>query len=128
MGIETSLECSNCHSVFTYCDGGGFDFHLLHCDRCGKEKLVNYSKLREIHWKYFRDRNPVYAAADLFYLHYPPNGQPKPNRDLYWREIEDVAGNCRCGGQYREAAPRRCPKCKSTNVQEIEFVGARLYD
>lgn len=33
-----------------------------------------------------------------------------------YKEVEKIAGNCKCGGQYQFNAPSRCPICKSANI------------
>lgn len=34
-------------------------------------------------------------------------------------EAADPWGRCRCGGEFSHDAPPRCPKCHSTNYEEI---------
>ena len=38
MGSSYTARCKACGEVFTASSGGGFNFQLLHCDTCGKER------------------------------------------------------------------------------------------
>lgn len=42
-------ECSKCGTKFKVSEGGGFTFHVLHCDKCGMEKRTEFNELGEIH-------------------------------------------------------------------------------
>jgi predicted Zn-ribbon and HTH transcriptional regulator len=44
----------------------------------------------------------------------------------YNHRVEAIAGKCRCGGRYLFNAPPRCPKCRSTDVEEGEITA--MYD
>ena len=42
MGLRFSAACNQCGFNFTVSEGGGFVFHELHCDKCGKVKGVGF--------------------------------------------------------------------------------------
>lgn len=42
--------------------------------------------------------------------------------------IENGVGSCRCRGTYRVDAPCRCPKCRSTQVEQDENGMTVLWD
>jgi len=54
MGGVVSAKCRKCGKAFEYSDGGGFFFHLVRCDRCGKTKSVPFSRLGELHLRYLK--------------------------------------------------------------------------
>jgi len=54
MGSESSARCLDCDEAFTVCEGGGFFFHLLRCDRCGAGKSIPFDKLGELHLRYLK--------------------------------------------------------------------------
>jgi hypothetical protein len=108
-----SYRCFDCDSVFYHESGGGFGFHSLDCDKCGKHKLLDFSKLRDIQRRHFH-KHPAGCGTTWLYVREVNLGN---NQDTYYTEVERAAGNCECEGKYRFNAPTRCPKCKSTNVQ-----------
>jgi len=42
MGMSYEAICNDCGAKFTANEGGGFVFHLLHCDRCGAERAISF--------------------------------------------------------------------------------------
>jgi hypothetical protein len=56
MGTVSSVKCKDCGFKFTVNEGGGFKFHLLHCDRCGESKAVVFDELGDMHWRYLKGR------------------------------------------------------------------------
>lgn len=49
MGNKTKDKCLDCGRTFTVDHGGGFFFHLIRCDRCGKTKAIDFSDLGNRH-------------------------------------------------------------------------------
>ena len=49
MGSIFGVICDNCGHKFEVNCGGGFIFHLLHCDKCGKEKSILFEESGEAH-------------------------------------------------------------------------------
>ena len=45
MGYSTDAKCLDCGKVFEVSHGGGFSFHLLRCDKCGKSKSITFDKI-----------------------------------------------------------------------------------
>ncbi len=107
MGYQFEATCSACDHRFTVRDGGGERFDLLHCDRCGRSRSVEYAKVGD--WRQAEEQG---AAA----------------REEYRRALEEHAGPCRCGGHFRVGAPARCPKCRSPDFREDPGGRSILYD
>ena len=88
MGISYRTKCEQCEHRFKVNEGGGFTFFRLHCDKCGRGKYIDHEQVE----------TPL-----------PPD----------WEKIsEELADQCRCGGQFLIDAPPRCPKCKSSELVE----------
>jgi hypothetical protein len=64
MGLRPGAVCSICGKRFTVNDGGGFFFHLLHCDACGKAKEIAFDKLGEMHLRCIRDWGTLVCCID----------------------------------------------------------------
>jgi hypothetical protein len=47
MGTEHGAKCKKCGHSFGVSEGGGFVFHMLHCDRCGDIGLFCQSICRD---------------------------------------------------------------------------------
>ena len=113
MGHRARAKCLDCGASFTVNQGGGFAFHLLRCDKCGKTKTVGFDLLWDIHdryWKGVKSRQngavsehdkPVSEQVDVAFV----------SKEEYHREVEKIAGKCKFGGQHGFDAPPRCPKC-----------------
>jgi len=117
MGVQFTGICTDCGTRFAVNEGGGFFFHLLHCDNCGHEKTVGFGELGETHARYLKGLSGPYsiATAELEErMKACCKGDPL-TQDVYHVEVEKHAGVCACGGQYRLDAPPRCPHCASTN-------------
>ena len=124
MGTEYRAKCKKCGKKFTVSDGGGFFFHLLHCNKCGKEKSISFDKIGEPHLRYIKGLGTPYCGAsskhDEYILkNYP--GEPLSEEE-YHKAVEKIAGKCKCGGQFRFNAPPRCPKCRSAELLRYEHV------
>jgi hypothetical protein len=122
MGVEMSAKCRKCGCKFSARSGGGFMFHLLHCDTCGRDKSISFEELGEAHLRYLKGLKGPYCVAtsehDRFVRENYP-GDPLPEED-YHKVIDSIAGECRCGGHFRMDAKPRCPKCKSDDYIEDE--------
>ena len=110
--------------------GGGFCFHLLHCDQCGKEKSIGFDELGEVHLRYLKGLSGPYSIATRDHdkevqERYP--GEPLSEAE-YDLKVEEVAGKCKCGGRFSFDAPARCPLCKSDDYREDPEVCELLYD
>jgi hypothetical protein len=122
MGIRYSAICHDCGNEFVASSGGGFFFHKLHCDKCGKEKDISFDELKDLHWKYIKGLPGPYTVAtagmDKFIKEQYP-GEPISEKQ-YHGEIERAAGKCPCSGSYKMDAKPRCPVCKSLNYSKSE--------
>ena len=98
MGRRFLGECKKCGKEFMVQEGGGRDFYLLHCDTCGKEKVIYQTEL---------DKNiPLVNTTDL----------------SYDEKVEEYAGKCK-EGQYKIKAKARCPICNSDEYTFAERDG-----
>jgi len=120
MGTRSSATCRDCGFTFTVSEGGGFKFHLLHCDRCGKSKGVGFDELGDMHWRYLKGRggSTYYGIGDRLaddeaYLE-RCSDDPVSEAE-YYAYIEKTAGQCPCGGSFKLDVSPRCPRCKSAN-------------
>ncbi len=120
MGHQVQAKCLDCGSTFTVNHDGGFFFHLIRCDKCGRTKSIGFDELGELHLRYLKGLPGPYCIASLEqdrnireYARVEPISEHE-----YQRGIEAIAGKCRCRGKYTLDAPPRCPKCRSTRVEE----------
>ncbi len=129
MGSEYPAECRKCGHEFRVSSGGGFIFHLLHCDTCGKNMEILFEEIGEDHLRYLKGLEGPYSIATAEHDkavrdNYP--GDPITSEE-YHKAVEKLAGKCKCGGHYRFDAGARCPKCKSDDFDEIDGEGV-YYD
>lgn len=120
MGHQVDAKCLDCDGSFTVEHGGGFFFHLLRCDKCGKTKSIDFGKLGELHLRYLKGLDGPYCVASSEHdENVRENVRVEPiSEDEYHSGIEAMAGKCRCRGKYTLDAPPRCPKCRSTHLKE----------
>ena len=113
--------------------GGGFNFELVRCDKCGKTKSITFEKLDKLRQKY-RQR-VLKSLQGPFPIATPEHDEEVRRQALAGaksgfdsnREINMVAGKCRCGGKFSLDAPPRCPKCHSTRIENNNN-SVTLYD
>ncbi len=122
MGVEMAVRCRKCGCGFSARFGGGFIFHLLHCDTCGKDRSISFEEIGEAHLRYLKGLKGPYCVAtsehDRFVRENYP-GEPLPEED-YHKVIDSIAGECGCGGHFRMDAKPRCPECRSEEFEEVE--------
>lgn len=128
MGHEVEAKCLDCGTTFTVMHGGGFFFHLVRCDKCGRTKSIGFDDLGELHLRYLKGLPGPYCVASSGHDEHVRKDLPvEPiSEDEYHIGINAMAGKCRCGGKYTLDAPPRCPKCRSTRVEEGEAI--LMYD
>lgn len=128
MGHQVSSKCVECGNTFTVDHGGGFVFHLLRCDKCGKTKSIGFDRLGELHLRYLKGLPGPYCVGTSEHdKHVREHVDVEPiSEHEYHRGVEKIAGKCRCRGKYVFDAPPRCPKCHSANIKEGEITG--MYD
>ena len=54
MGSRYNAICLDCGDYFSIDEGGGFFFHLLKCDACGKDREVSFDKLGELYFRFLK--------------------------------------------------------------------------
>ncbi|VGO18070.1 hypothetical protein SCARR_00121 [Pontiella sulfatireligans] len=120
MGHHAETKCLDCGYTFWESYGGGFTFHLLRCDQCGDSKQIAFDELGELHLQYLKGLDGCYCVATLEYDEYVRKHAPVTSitEEEYHRGISDFAGPCECGGRYTVDGLPRCPKCKSTRLEE----------
>ena len=122
MGHRAETKCLKCGETFSRSHGGGFFFHLLHCELCDDAKSIDFEALGELHTRYVKGLPGPYCSASYegdLYIQQHVDVEPISRAD-YLRGVEEFAGSCTCGGQYRFDATPRCPSCKSTEVEKAE--------
>lgn len=120
MGERYLAMCEKCGHKFHINEGGGFFFHLLRCNRCGKTKSISFKKIGDPHLKYIKGLAMPYCMASAesdmkIQRDYP--GEPISEKE-YHMVVEKIAGKCNCGGRYKFNAHPRCPKCKSSKIKD----------
>ena len=130
MGMQCDATCQKCGHAFPVCDGGGFSFHLLRCDTCGKEKSVDFASLGELHGRYLKGLSGPYSIATRARDEHLRAGTPGPpiSEEEYHAAVEAFLGKHRCGGRFRFDAPPRCPKCRSIDIKYDEGGPTIMYD
>lgn len=128
MGCTFKATCRDCRLNFEASEGGGFFFHQLQCDRCAEVKAISFEEIGEPHLKYLKGLPGPYCIAssksdENVQKTYP--GEPV-TEEQYHRFVEQMAGICGCGGQFKFDAPIRCPQCRSSNTEEGDLL--LLYD
>lgn len=120
MGTELSVVCGSCRASFSVSEGGGFTFHLLHCDLCGAEVTVGFAELGRTHQRYVAGLDTPHCLAAqeqdrAAQLSFP--GDPLDEK-AYHAAVEATAGRCGCGGRFTLEASPRCPRCGSASYEE----------
>jgi hypothetical protein len=116
MGSATGYRCQACGTCFQACDGGGFFFDLLHCDRCGVARNVAHGAMGDVHLAFVKGLKMPYAMARAELdgeIQRTYQGQPL-DEGAYHAAVEHQLPPCTCGGRFSYAAPPRCPHCGST--------------
>jgi predicted Zn-ribbon and HTH transcriptional regulator len=123
MGHTAEGKCLECGEEFEFSQGGGDEFHLVRCDKCGETKSlaleeIPFEELWERKIRYEKGQVTRYfTVAELDKLARIRRGE-RISKDEYNAAVELVAGRCGCKGKYTLNAPPRCPKCRSTNISE----------
>jgi hypothetical protein len=130
MGESHSGVCSSCGHRFTVSVGGGFTFHLLHCDQCGRGKTLAFDRIGELHLGYVKGLRGPYsiatAAGDVV-IQREYRGKALTEAD-YQAAVEAKLRKCKCGGRFTFAAVPRCPKCRSAELMDDPEGPFLLYD
>ena len=94
MGHQVEMICQDCSARVSVRQGGGVLFEVTRCDKCGAEKNVGNAAVG------IEPEDSIYEE------------------DIWPKKIEEVAGTCKCGGQFKIDAPPRCPECGSVNLKQ----------
>ena len=116
------VKCLKCDTIFEAKEGGGFFFHTLHCDKCGRDKGISPEELGEIHLRYVKGLKMPYSLASADndkYIQENYTGEPIDESE-YKNAIEHLAGKCPCGGRFSLTARSRCPKCHSDKYKVLD--------
>jgi hypothetical protein len=107
VGCVVEAECLECGNVFTLEHGGGFFFHLVRCDKCGRTKSISFDDLGELHLRYLKGLSGPCAIETSAKDGDIRNQVPlEPiSEEEYNGRIRPIAGKCRCGGKYALEAP-----------------------
>ena len=129
MGMEYTAKCNKCGHEFEVSEGGGFFFHLLHCDKCGKQKSISFDEIGEPHLQYLKGLGGPYCVASSEHDKYVRDNYPGDpiSEEEYYKIIEVMLGQCKCGGSYKIKAGPRCPKCGSDDYDDAGGIVCR-YD
>jgi hypothetical protein len=130
MGSSAGMICKNCGHHFVVDEGGGFFFHLLRCDRCGRTKNIGFAELGDLHSAYLKGLPGPYAIISRQHdlqvkAEYPGPALSEPG---YRAAIESSLKRHNCGGWFRFDAPPRCPKCRSTEMEQDPDAPMSMYD
>jgi len=120
MGQGYGAICSECGTRYTANIGGGFAFHLLHCDSCGTEKDIAFEELGDVHRRYIKGLDVPYSMASRDHdleIQRTFKGEPL-DAEAYHAAVEEHAGGCECGGRFNFDAPPRCPECGSDSHEQ----------
>jgi len=128
MGMQIVAKCHDCGEKFTADDGGGFIFHLVRCDKCGKTRSISHDELGELHVRYVKGLHIPFSIATS---KADKKIQKHPTIDViseaeYNKGIEAFAGKCGCRGKFKLNAPIRCSKCHSKRIKKGDTI--LLYD
>ncbi len=122
MGIEFEARCKDCGAILSIGCVSGDDFSLLlRCDICGGEKPIRDDETEEIRSKDLKRLSlPDHVASSDHDKGMKENYQGElVSEEEYLREVERIAGKCKCGGNPKFDAPPRCPKCRSKNIAQV---------
>jgi|TARA_B100001964_G_C14221632_1_gene595553 DNA-directed RNA polymerase subunit M/transcription elongation factor TFIIS len=130
MGQTISVTCKKCGHKFKVAEGGGFVFHLLHCDSCSKTKSISFDEIGEPHLQYLKGlKGPYCTVTSERDKHVQDNYKGKAlSEKKYYAAVEKIVGDCKCGGTFKFNAKPRCPKCKSLKFTEDENGEVIHYD
>ena len=120
MGCTVGAKCLDCGKEFSIDHGGGFFFHLVRCESCGKTKSIGFERLGKLHLRYVKGLPGPYCISSSEsdkYIQQNTHVEPICEED-YYKGVETYAGNCKCGGKFTFTASPRCPHCRSLRIEE----------
>ena len=99
--MRFDAHCQEYGTRFHVVEGGSMSLVRLRCNTCGEDWTMSVDKLDKIR-----------ARTNL---------EP-------WQFLEQIAGNCECGGHFRKDAKQRCPQCNSLNYEIAPDSNMILFD
>ena len=119
MGSRYLVICQKCHGRTWVHDGGGFTFHVLHCDACGRPNKVSFKDLGEIHLRYVKGLGGPYSVSSSESDRWIQEKYPGDSvtESEYHEAVEATLTRCKCGGSFKFNAPIRCKHCRSTKLE-----------
>ncbi|MBN1785471.1 MAG: hypothetical protein JW825_00575 [Candidatus Methanofastidiosa archaeon] len=130
MGTSYSVVCKNCMKRFTASYGGGFFFHLLHCEECGKERSVDFKEIGDLHIRFVKGLPGPFCVASSEWdktIQDLPDIEPL-DEGSYQNLIVERLERCSCGGRFTFDAPPKCPRCGSKEFEKPEYGAIMHYD
>lgn len=111
--------CMKCSHAFAVHEERSQRAHLLHCVRCGRDKRIVLSDLKDHYHRYIRTLlSPSPAGIQSGKEPVTPLFSDE-HLDIrkYTYMVEHLAGSCVCGAVFRFSGKPRCPKCRSTVIR-----------
>ena len=105
--------CVKCRTRFDVRQGSSKTYHILHCNRCGREKKVSVNDLPE----FCRHSLIEYIRACTFSSENSSDtiASTAPIDERKYRfMVEHRAGLCVCGSMFKFSGKARCPNCRSS--------------
>jgi len=130
MGRIFQAICVKCNNLFEVRKGDGKNFHVLHCCRCGREKLVRTDESRG---QSLYPLNKMEAKAGISTPENEYLGEGFCGSAVLINErenrlmIEHRAGLCVCGSVFKISGKIRCPRCRSTVFKKNPSYGEITY-
>jgi predicted Zn-ribbon and HTH transcriptional regulator len=97
-------------------------FDQLRCDTCGTAKSVGHDEVAEHFQRFVKGMEVRYTVATGerdSQIFEDPDISPM-SEDEFHAKVEEYAGACSCGVNFKYDAPLRCPKCRSTQIKEAK--------
>ena len=99
MGCTVVAKSLDCSKQFELDQDGGFIFHLVRCDLCGRTKSIGFDELGDLRLRYMKELSDPDYGPDSKSDNYSQKHAPlEPiSEDEYYAGVEAFAGKCKCG-------------------------------
>jgi Zn finger protein HypA/HybF involved in hydrogenase expression len=121
MIIPEKARCVRCSTLFEVGQAIDQPHHILHCNRCGREKILKieeFSKFFSLANNGIISRSPSPSFDKHSQTRSKAHGTLINDRK-YRFMVEYRAGLCICGSMFKFPGKARCPQCRSS-VYQIE--------
>ncbi|MDP3565183.1 MAG: hypothetical protein Q8R70_11910 [Methanoregula sp.] len=114
--------CMKCDHTFTIHKETSGSAHLLHCVRCGRDKLIGAADLKEVYSRSLATLliPPTFGIKCLAEPVTPLFSSEPIDCRKYTRMVEQLAGLCICGSVFRFSGKPRCPICRSAVIRTVQ--------